>query len=144
MLHYIYISIIVIALLAIAFLRRKTKKEMRAETVKKSCLKAKEYAEDIFGDVKHKGTHILLGSTRLGHLSGLITDASWYAFQIVNVKRDIVFEGIANSLDVLASELTTVAEDGYIPAGEYQACVKRAIGELELTITKLDAMIASK
>ena len=33
--------IIVSALIAIGFVKRKTKKEMRAETVKKSCLKAR-------------------------------------------------------------------------------------------------------
>ena len=108
--------IIVAALIAIGFLKRKTKKEMRAETVKKSCLKAIRYAETMLGDGGHKSTHMLLGSTKLAHLSAHIADAAWYAFQIVHAKKDIVFEGIANGLDVLSSDLATESENGYVPA----------------------------
>lgn len=133
--------IIVVALIAIGFLKRRTKKEMRAETVKKSCLKAKAYAEEILNDGEHKGAHMLLGSTRLAHLSAHVSDAAWYAFQIVNVKKDIVFEGIANALDVLASELATEAENGYIPVKEYEACIKKAIAELNSAVAKLDTLI---
>lgn len=128
-------------LVAFGFLNRKTKKEMRAETVKKSCLKAVKYAEEILGDVKHKGTYMLLGSTKLAHLSAFIADSSWYAFQIVYAKKDIVFEGIANALDVLASEISTASENGYLPAGEYEAYVKKAIAELTATVEKLDTLI---
>lgn len=133
--------IIVAALIAIAFMKRKTKKEMRAETVKESCVKALKYAESILGDGEHKNTHILLGSTKLAHLSAHIADAAWYAFQIVQAKKDIVFEGIANGLDTLASELATESENGYIPAGEYETYVKKAIKELTSTVEKLDTLI---
>lgn len=142
-LEYAVCFLIVIgALLALGFLRRRTKKEMRAEAVRKSCLKAKAYAEEILGDVKNKGAYMLLGSTKLGHLSGLIADACWYAYQIVNARRDIVFEGIATSLDTLASAISVESDDGYIPINEYQAYVKKAIGELEVVIEKLDGIIA--
>ena len=82
--------IIVVALIAIGFLKRKTKKEMRAETVKASCLKAIKYAQSVLDDGEHKGTHMLLGSTKLAHLSAYIADAAWYAFQIVQAKKDII------------------------------------------------------
>ena len=133
--------IIVSALIAIGFVKRKTKKEMRAETVKKSCLKAVKYAEEILNDGEHKSTHMLLGSTKLAHLSAYIADAAWYAFQIVNAKKDIVFEGIANGLDALSSELATEAENGYVPANEYEAHVEKAIAELQSTVEKLDTII---
>ena len=140
--YFVCFVIIVISLLALGFLRRRTKKEMCAETVRKSCEKAKAYAEAIFDDVKHKGTYILLGSTKLGHLSGLISDACWYAYQIVHSQRDIIFEGSATSLDTLASEISIESDDGYIPAGEYQAYLKKTIVELESIIQKLDAITA--
>ena len=133
--------IIIVALIVIGFLKRKTKKEMRAETVKKSCLKAIHYAEAMLGDGERKGTHMLLGSTKLAHLSSYIADAAWYAFQIVHAKKDIVFEGIANGLDILSSDLAIEAENGYIPANEYEAWVKKAIAELQSTVAKLDTII---
>lgn len=133
--------IIVVALIAIGFLKRKTKKEMRAETVKASCLKAIKYAQSVLDDGEHKGTHMLLGSTKLAHLSAYIADAAWYAFQIVQAKKDIVFEGIASGLDTLASELATESENGYIPANEYEAWVKKAIAELQAAVAKLDTII---
>ena len=133
--------IIVAALIAIGFLKRKTKKEMRAETVKKSCLKAIRYAEAMLGDGEHKSTHMLLGSTKLAHLSAHIADAAWYAFQIVHAKKDIVFEGIANGLDVLSSDIATESENGYVPANEYEAYVKKAIAELQAVVAKLDTII---
>ena len=80
--------------------------------ISQSRLKAKKYAEEILDDGRHKGAHMLLGSTKLAHLSGYIADAAWYAFQIVNAKKDIVFEGIANALDVLASDISTASENG--------------------------------
>ena len=132
--------IIMAALLGIGFLKRKTKREMRVETVRKSCLKAKKYAEEISDD-KHNGAYTLLSSAKLSHLSGLITDAAWYAFQIVTNKKDIVFEGIAGSLDKLASDITAQSEDGYIPAREYENCVKHAVKELDLVIEKLNLLV---
>lgn len=136
--------IIIVSLLAIGFIRYKTKKEMRAETVKRSCLKAKAYAEEIFGDVKYKGSHMLLGSAKLKHLSGLIADACWYAYQIVHSKKDIIFEGIATSLDSLASEISLESDDGYVPSGEYQEYLKKVIKELDETIEKLDMLISGR
>ena len=74
-------------------------------------------------------------------MSAYIADAAWYAFQIVNAKKDIVFEGIANGLDALSSELATEAENGYVPANEYEAHVEKAIAELQSTVEKLDTII---
>ena len=133
--------VIASSILALSFFKRKTKREMRAETVKNSCLKAKKYAESILNDGEHKGAYILLGSTKLGHLSSCAADAAWYAFQIVKGKRDIVYEDIANSLDALATELSSQSENGYVPVGEYRACVEKAIARLDVTIQKLDVLM---
>ncbi len=132
--------IILLAVLSISFFKRRTKREMRAETVKKSCLKAKKYAEEILNEGEHKGTYMLLGSTKLGHLSACVADAAWYAFQIVNVKRDIVYEEIALLLDSLATELSTQSENGYIPVGEYRACVEKTIARMDVVMEKLDIL----
>lgn len=135
------LAAVVVALVVIGCIKRKTKKEMRAETVKNSCIKAKEYAEEVLNSGENKGTHILLGSTKLAYLSNKIADAAWYAFQIAQVKKDILFEGIANGLDALSSELFIESEDGYIPAETYRDYIQKAIDGLNAAIVKLDALI---
>ena len=107
-------------------------------------LKVKAYAEEILNSGEHKGTHALLGSTKLAHLSNRVADASWFAFQIVQMRKDILFEGIANDLDALASELTQEAQNGYIPAEEYESCIRQAIHRLDAAMKKLDELSAVK
>ena len=45
-------------------------------------------------------------------------------------------------MDTLASAISVESDDGYIPVNEYQAYVKKAVGELEIVIEKLDGIIA--
>ncbi len=132
--------IVVASIFCIALFKRRTKREMRAERVKESCIKAKKLAEEMVSDGKNKGTYMLLASTKLSHLSSLVADAAWYAYQIVNGKRNILYEGIATGLDVLATEISTASEDGYIPVKDYRACVEKAVNVLDATIAKIDSM----
>lgn len=138
-LHYgICAAIIFIALIAIGCMKRHTKKEMRTETVKKRCVKAKEYAQSLLSG-KDKAN--LLGSTKLMKLDAHVEEAAWLAFQIVEVKKDILFEGIANTLDALATEVANESADGYIPLDVYEKDIARAIEVLEGVIIKLDGLI---
>ena len=117
---------------------------MRAEKVKKSCINAKTYAEKILDSGDNKGAHMLFGSANLLNLANLVAEAAWYAFQIVEVKKDIVMEGIANTLDGLATQVSKESEGGYIPAEEYESDVKAVIEGLDTIIVKLDTMIKNK
>ena len=142
LLYYGIIGVVIaLTLIAMGVLRRKTKSELKPEKVKKACLKAKKYAEDILASGEHKSTHALLGATKLSALSKHIANAAWYGFQIVSEKKDIIIEGIANELDVLATELSNEAADGYVPADVYAKDVKRAIDALDSVIAKLDVII---
>lgn len=135
-----YAAVILVALLLIGTSRRKTKKEMRPQTVKSRCVKAKKYAEKILSS-PYNGANTLLGASKLLRLNGYVSDAAWLAFQIVGAKKDIIFEGIANALDGLATRLVKESSDGYVPAEEFEADVKNAIESLDSTIEKLDAII---
>ena len=84
---------------------------------------------------------MLLGATKLAVLSKHVANAAWYGFQIVSSKKDIVIEGIANALDGVATMLHNEAEDGYVPADEYESVVKKAISVLDENIAKLDGII---
>lgn len=138
----ICLVIILLALIVMAALKRNTQKEMRPESVKKSCLKAKKYAEGLLE--QNKGEQLLLGATKFMRLDGYISDAAWLAYQIVEVKKDIVFEGIANTLDGLATSVSKESENGYIPKAEYEADVKEVIAVLDGIIAKLDNIIKTR
>ena len=142
LLYYgVIIVVIVAALIVMGLLRRKTKSELRPEKVKKACLKAKKYAEGILASGEHKGSHALLGATKLAALSKHIANAAWYGFQIVGEKKDIVIEGIANELDGLATEISNESADGYVPAEAYEKDVQKALDALNGIIAKLDGII---
>lgn len=135
------LGIIFFSLLALAFFKRRTNKELKTEKVTESCKKALAYAETMLHDGDHKSTYVLLGSSKLGHLSSLIADAEWYAYQIGYTKRDILFEEISSALDVLASDVSDLAENGYVPVEEYVACINRVMEGLRMNIEKLNKMI---
>ena len=142
LLYYGIIALVIaVTLIVMGVLRRKTKSELKPEKIKKACLKAKKYAEDILASGEHKSTHALLGATKLSNLSKHIANAAWYGFQIVSEKKDIVIEGIANELDALATELANESADGYVPANQYEKDVQKAIDGLNSTLVKLDALI---
>lgn len=142
LLYYGSIALVIMtALIIMGVLRRKTKSELRPEKIKKACLKAKKYAEDILASGEHKGTHALLGATKLATLSKYIANAAWYGFQIVSEKKDILIEGIAKELDGLATDMSNEAADGYVPADAYESDVRKAISALDAIVAKLDVII---
>ena len=136
----IILAVIAVTVLLMGVFRRKTKSELRPEKMKKACVKAKKYAEEILASGED-GARVLLGATKLAVLSKHVANAAWYGFQIVSSKKDIVIEGIANALDGVATMLHNEAEDGYVPADEYESVVKKAISVLDENITKLDGII---
>ena len=134
------LAVIAVTVLLMGVFRRKTKSELRPEKMKKACVKAKKYAEEILASGED-GARVLLGATKLAVLSKHVANAAWYGFQIVSSKKDIVIEGIANALDGVATMLHNEAEDGYVPADEYESVVKKAISVLDENIAKLDGII---
>lgn len=135
-------GIILCALIVMACLKRHTKRQMRPVSVKKACVKAKKYAEVALaqGDAAQR----LLGATKLHRLSVMVSHAAWLSYQIVENKRDILFDGIAGGLDGLATSLAKDSEQGYLPDEEYEGSLKSAIESLSSTIVKLDKMIAAQ
>lgn len=134
-------AIIFIALIFLAALKRRTKKQMRPQTIKARCQKAKKYAQTLVAQSSKKGAHLFLGATKLMKLTKHIEDVAWLAFQVVEAKKDLVYEGIANSLDALATIIGNKAEEGFIPAEEYENVLQKAIAGLDAAIAKLDTLI---
>ena len=134
------LAVIAVTMVLMGVFRRKTKSELRPEKMKKACVKAKKYAEEILASGED-GARVLLGATKLAVLSKHVANAAWYGFQIVSSKKDIVIEGIANALDGVATMLQNEAEDGYVPADEYKSAIKKAIAVLDENIAKLNGII---
>lgn len=132
-------------LLAIALffvLKQKRKKDLKLSTLKKSCLKAKKYAEKLLHTKNEKIS--LLASSRLLRLSGMVEDATWYAYEISESKKDVSVEEIFKKLDSLASELVNESEDGYIPTAEYLADLERANVCLKEVLEELNTLLERK
>lgn len=134
----ICLLVIILALSVIAIFKRRTKGQLRAATVRKACLKAKRVAQKLIIEQKKHNKKSVLVSTKLNSLSGYVADAAWYGFQIVDAKKDIVFEGIANGIDALATEVSKTAELGYLPAKEYLDCINKTIAGLDDALAKIE------
>lgn len=136
----ICLVIILLGLILLAALKHKTKKEMRPQTIKACCQKAKKYAETLMTGRLKKGA-LLLVSTKGMKLTGMIEEAAWLAFQVVEAKKDLVYEGIANSLDGLATQLGNEFMQGYVSAEEYERDLQIAVNGLDAAICKLNTLI---
>ena len=79
------VVIILAALFALVGIKNHKKRQMRPVTVKKSCGKAKVYAQKILH--ASKGAQALLVSTHLLTLSAKVSETSWLAFQIAESKK---------------------------------------------------------
>lgn len=136
-----YLLVIVVGFVLIALVKRKAKKELTPEWVKSRCEKAQAYANKIISAGERKGAFLLLGSTKLIKLNSLITDAVWSAYQVAEKKKDLAFEGIANTLDALATDLVQEAENGYVPVEDFERDVQAILDGLAKAIDKLNAII---
>ncbi len=130
------LAILLFVSVCIVLLKLKTKKEMRIPAVRKSCVKAKNYAEKLLAEEQKKAG--FLGSMRLMKLDSRVKQAAWLAFQIFEGKRDIVFKDIANTLDTLATTLADELSIIYVSGEDYQTSVQNAVEILEEMIAKLD------
>ena len=139
-LHYgVCFAIILVAVLALGFRKRRTRKELRFDFVKKQIVKSKTCAEKLLA-TKQKVP--FLGSTKLLKLAASVEESTWYVLQVVEVKKEMLFDGVANSLDALATKLVNTASEGYVSMQEFEESVTNAIQVLDTAIEKVNAIIA--
>ena len=139
-----YLAVIVVSAILIAAIKRKTKSELRPEWVKSRCEKAKKYAQGLLPRTENMGAHLFLGTTQLLKLKNHLENAAWSAYQIVEMKKDIVFEGVASALDSQANALYKKAENGYVPVKEYEELVTSVIAAIDEVMKKIDAIAATR
>ncbi len=139
----VYFLVIIIGILCIMIVKRKTKKELKSECVKKRCIKAKKYALSLTAKGKTNGK-MVLASTKLLKLNHYVADAAWAAYQIADIKKDIVFEGIADSLNAIAIALMKESEDGYIPYEEFEKEVQDTVNGLDNIVARIDDVVSKR
>ena len=132
------VFLLVLAFALFFVMKRKRKKELKISTLKKSCIKAQKYVDKLLGIKNEKNS--LLASSRLLRLSGLVEDATWYAYEIAEAIKNVGVEGISNELDALANTLVNESEDGYIPQAEYLSDLQTAKDCLDSVVKKLEEM----
>ena len=86
----------------------------------------------------------MIASTKLAKLTVMVEEAAWHGYQIVETKKDIVMEGIAGSLDKVATSLDKETEDGYVKSAHYLSALTLAKGALEGVVEKLNVIIAER
>lgn len=131
----VYFLVIVIALILLAAFKRREKNQSNLEWVQSRIERAKEYADSILEFGNKKGAALLF-SNKLLKLESRIADAAWAAYQVVELKKDIVFEGIAGKLDAVATKVMQQSEMGYLSVEEYKQIVENAIEELDSVLKK--------
>ena len=131
------IAVIAIGLICIGLLRRKDRKILTEKSLLNACRKAQELAEKL---LNKKNEKLLTPSGKLMKLSSVISDAEWIAVRLVEEKKDISIEGIANDLDGIANEVSFVAKDSFVKAEEYKNCVLNALARLNGTLEQIEEL----
>ena len=124
------IAVIAIGLICIGLLRRKDRKILTEKSLLNACRKAQELAEKL---LNKKNEKLLTPSGKLMKLSSVISDAEWIAVRLVEEKKDISIEGIAN-------EVSFVAKDSFVKAEEYKNCVLNALARLNGTLEQIEEL----
>ena len=136
-----YAIVIFVGLALIGVFKKREKRLLTAETVKKRCGAAAKFATQL---IEHKAGVLMLPTARLARLSSMISDAEWLALRLVEEKKDIVFDGIAKDLDSLATEVSNKSAEPFISAKELTDCLEKARKKLNATVNKLETLIAHR
>ena len=135
----VYVAIIIVGTIAIGVCKSRAKRQLKPQSVKAACVKAKKFAEKAQGLDEAK--LLLLGTSRLLKVKNKVEDAAWAAFQVVEAKKDIIFEGISGTLEGAANNLMKEVDSGFIAKTEYDNVLKGTISTLDEVIAKLDKML---
>ena len=141
--YAVYSVVIIVGLILLAATRRKTKKEVTPSWVKNRLERAKKYANELLSSENKSSVQVWLGSTKLMKLNDKVTDAAWAAYQLVEVKKDIVFEGIAQDLDKLADGLSQETQNGYVSAEDFEKDVQKIVDGLDSAIEKIERRMSA-
>lgn len=134
--------IIIVSLATLAIIKKKIRKDASLSKVKTKCVKAIEYAEkSLLHPTKRD---LLIASTKMLKLVGLVSDAEWSVTCIFEDKKDLILEELAARLDKLANAISAKAEEAFLSEKEYIISMETARDELQSVIAAIDEMMAKR
>ena len=135
--------IIVVGVLLLALVKRKAKKNLTPEAVRQRCaVLAKKLEETLSEDKKAKKN--ILNSTKILKLRSLAEDAMWNALRLVDERKDMVFENVANGLDGVANLLSELSEDSFSENRETETQLRAALENVNGLIVQIDDIVAAR
>ena len=138
-----YFVIIVVGVLLLALVKRKAKKNLTPEAVRQRCaVLAKKLEETLSEDKKAKKN--ILNSTKILKLRSLAEDAMWNALRLVDERKDMVFENVANGLDGVANLLSELSEDSFSETRETETQLRAALENVNGLIVQIDDIVAAR
>lgn len=134
--------IIIVSLVSLAIMKKKMRKDASLGKVKAKCVKAMAYAEKALSHSTKRD--LLIASTKMHKLVGLVSDAEWVVTCMVEDKKDLILEDLAGRLDRLANAISTKAEETFFSEKEYVVSMETARDELQAIIVLVDELQAKQ
>ena len=138
-----YILLIVAGLLLLAFVKRKSRKNLTPSAGRESCLTLKKKLEVVL-DERDKSRNGLFNQAKVAKLRSLAEEAMWNALRLVDERKDMVFEGVASGLDAIANLLSELSDDAFADAEETERYVREALEKTQKIIGQVDDIIAAR
>lgn len=138
-----YILLIVAGLLLLAFVKRKSKKNLTPSAVKQSCLLLKKKLEAVLCE-KDKNRNGLFNQAKVAKLRSLAEEAMWNALRLVDERKDMAFEGVASGLDGIANLLSELSDDAFADAEETERYVREALERTQKIIGQIDDIVSAR
>ena len=95
-------------------------------------------------DERDKSRNGLFNQAKVAKLRSLAEEAMWNALRLVDERKDMVFEGVANGLDAIANLLSELSDDAFADAEETERYVREALEKTQKIIGQVDDIIAAR
>ena len=141
--QYGWYILLIVAGLLLAFVKRKSRKNLTPSAVRQSCLPLKKKLEVVL-DERDKSRNGLFNQAKVAKLRSLAEEAMWNALRLVDERKDMVFEGVASGLDAIANLLSELSDDAFADAEETERYVREALEKTQKIIGQVDDIIAAR
>lgn len=142
-----YFLLIGLGIFFLALVRRKTSRGLTKGRVKEKCLLLRKLLEETLEAEGRKigksaGHKASVNPARMAKLRGAAEEAMWTASRLVDERRDLVFDGIAGSLNEIA-DLLAEAESAFADGSETEKSLREALRATDSVVEKIDAAMAA-
>lgn len=141
--YLFYLLVIAGGIFFLALFKKKTSRGLTYETVRKKCEKLKNLLEETLVPQGKKKRKSAGNPARMAILRSAAEEAMWSASRLVDERKDLLFDGIADSLDKIA-DLLASEENAFAGEEEAEKVVKEALDATEAVLRKIEATIPAE